>query len=159
MAMRSLSSRRLPEASLEIRVTDGVLDPLTEVSAYQLSHGELAGHFGATTIFIGSLRDMNQGKSVVAMTLEHYPGMTERHLTKVSEEAASRWDILDLLLIHRVGEMQPNDPIVLVAVWSTHRDEAFKACRYIIDELKTRAPFWKKEQLEGGERWVSAESD
>lgn len=144
---------------MKIRIIDGVLNPLTEVSAYQRSHRELAGHFGATSIFIGTLRDMNQGKSVDAMTLEHYPGMTERHLTRVSQEAADRWDILDSLLLHRVGKMQPNDPIVLVAVWSSHRDEAFSACRYIIDELKTRAPFWKKERIKDGERWVSAETD
>ncbi len=144
---------------MKIRIIDGALDPLAEVSAYQRSHHELAGHFGATSIFIGTLRDMNQGKSVDAMTLEHYPGMTERHLTRVSQEAADRWDILDSLLLHRVGKMQPNDPIVLVAVWSSHRDEAFSACRYIIDELKTRAPFWKKERIKDGERWVSAETD
>lgn len=144
---------------MKIRIIDGVLDPLAEVSAYQRSHREFAGRFGATSIFIGTLRDMNQGKSVDSMTLEHYPGMTERHLTRVSQEAADRWDILDSLLLHRVGKMQPNDPIVLVAVWSSHRDEAFSACRYIIDELKIRAPFWKKEHIKDGERWVSAETD
>ena len=143
---------------MDIRIIDSVLDPLAEVNTYQLLRSELAGRFGATSIFIGTLRDMNQGKSVDAMMLEHYPGMTERHLIRVSAEAAERWDIMDSLLVHRVGKMEPNDSIVLVAVWSSHRDDAFKACRYIIDELKTRAPFWKKERVKGGERWVSAES-
>ncbi|MEE8388425.1 MAG: molybdenum cofactor biosynthesis protein MoaE [Acidiferrobacterales bacterium] len=143
---------------MEIRVFDGVLDPLAEVSEYEQSKSELAGHFGATSIFVGTMRDRNQGGAVSAMTLEHYPGMTEKYLTRVSEEAAKRWDIMDSLVVHRVGAMLPNDPIVVVAVWSAHRDDAFKACRYIIDELKTRAPFWKKEMVDGGERWVSQDS-
>jgi molybdopterin synthase catalytic subunit len=144
---------------LEVRVIDTVLDPLAEVNAYQQTHDELTGHFGATSIFVGTMRDQNQGEAVNTMTLDHYPGMTEKHLIRVSEEAAERWEIMSSLVVHRVGEMQPNDPIVVVAVWSVHRDDAFKACRYIIDELKTRAPFWKKEAVEGGERWVSAEPE
>jgi molybdopterin synthase catalytic subunit len=83
--------------------------------------------------------------------------MTEKHLERVSAEAGQRWEILDSLVIHRVGPLLPNDPIVLVAVWSTHRDTAFQACRYIIDELKTRAPFWKQEQTPDGQRWVVPE--
>jgi molybdopterin synthase catalytic subunit len=91
------------------------------------------------------------------MTLEHYPGMTEGYLEKIRTEAMSRWNIVDALVIHRYGPLAPNDPIVLVAVWSSHRDDAFAACRYLIDELKTRAPFWKQEQTAGGERWVKPE--
>ncbi len=91
---------------------------------------------------------------MTGMLLEHYPGMTDRHLEKISQEAAERWDIIDTLIIHRVGLMMPNDPIVLVAAWSAHRGESFQAARYLIEELKSRAPFWKKEQLEAGERWV-----
>lgn len=144
---------------MEVRVIDTTLDPLAEVSAYQQAHDELAGRFGATSIFVGTMRDMNQGEAVNTMTLEHYPGMTEKHLTKVSEEAAERWDIMDSLVVHRVGTMLPNDPIVVVVTWSAHRDDAFRACRYIIDELKTRAPFWKKETVEQGERWVAPETD
>lgn len=144
---------------MEIRVITTTLDPLAEVSAYQQSKSELTGHFGATSIFVGTMRDMNLGEAVNTMILDHYPGMTEKYLTQVSEEAVERWDIMDSLVVHRVGTMAPNDPIVVVAVWSIHRDDAFMACRYIIDELKTRAPFWKKEIVEGGERWVSAESD
>ncbi len=100
------------------------------------------------------MRDYNDGESVQAMVLEHYPGMTEKHLRQISEEAKTRWDILDTLIIHRVGELRPNDPIVLVAVWSAHRGPAFEACRYLIEELKSRAPFWKKESIEERARWV-----
>lgn len=137
-----------------VLVTADTLDPLAEVSAYQQAHPELIGKFGGTAIFIGTMRDFNQGDQVAAMSLEHYPGMTEKHLAKVSQEAAERWQILDSLVIHRVGNLRPNDPIVLVAVWSTHRAEAFDACRYIIDQLKTRAPFWKQETVAEGRRWV-----
>lgn len=137
-----------------VLVTADVLDPLAEVSAYQQAHPELTGKFGGTAIFIGTMRDLNQGDRVEAMSLEHYPGMTEKYLEKVSQEAAERWPILNSLVIHRVGKLRPNDPIVLVAVWSTHRAEAFDACRYIIDQLKTRAPFWKHETVAEGGRWV-----
>ncbi|MFV1998323.1 MAG: molybdenum cofactor biosynthesis protein MoaE [Acidiferrobacterales bacterium] len=144
---------------MKVRVIDSVLDPLAEVSAYQQAHDELAGHFGATSIFVGTMRDRNQGDCVSAMTLEHYPGMTEKHLIRISEEAAARWDNMDSLVVHRVGTMRPNDAIVVVAVWSAHRDNAYQASRYIIDELKTRAPIWKKETVEGAERWVAANPD
>ena len=105
-------------------------------------------------MFIGSLRDFNQGLAVTGMTLEHYPGMTEGYLEKISAEACTRWELLDTLVIHRHGPLSHGDPIVLVAVWSAHRDAAFAACRYLIDELKTRAPFWKQETTPGGVRWV-----
>jgi molybdopterin synthase catalytic subunit len=140
-----------------VRVQAAAFDPWREVLTYQETQGDLAGKFGATTVFVGCLRDFNQGHPVAAMTLEHYPGMTEKHLERVSAEAGQRWEILDSLVIHRVGPLLPNDPIVLVAVWSTHRDTAFQACRYIIDELKTRAPFWKQEQTPDGQRWVVPE--
>jgi molybdopterin synthase catalytic subunit len=100
------------------------------------------------------MRDFNQGQPVAAMTLEHYPGMTEGYLEKISAEARQRWPLLDTLVIHRVGPLTPAEPIVLVAAWSAHRADAFAACRYLIDELKTRAPFWKLEQLPDRERWV-----
>lgn len=140
-----------------VRVQAAAFDPWKEVIAYQEVQGKLAGKFGATTVFVGCLRDFNQDHPVSAMTLEHYPGMTEKHLERVAAEAGQRWEILDSLVIHRVGPLLPNDPIVLVAVWSTHRDAAFRACRYIIDELKTRAPFWKQEQTPDGQRWVVPE--
>jgi molybdopterin synthase catalytic subunit len=137
-----------------VLVAADAFDPLAEVNAYQQAHPELTGKFGGTAIFIGTMRDLNQGDRVEAMSLEHYPGMTEKYLEKVSQEAAERWQILNSLVIHRVGELRPNDPIVLVAVWSAHRAEAFDACRYIIDQLKTRAPFWKQETVFEGRRWV-----
>jgi len=113
------------------------------------------GSTGATAVFVGTLRDFNQGNKVAAMTLEHYPGMTEKCLHAVCAESAGRWALNDILVIHRFGDLLPGDPIVLVAVSSAHRDDAFAACRYIIDELKTRAPFWKKERTDSGERWVA----
>ena len=112
------------------------------------------GSVGATAVFVGTLRDFNHGENVTAMTLEHYPGMTEKYLHAVCVEAAARWALDDILVIHRFGELLPGDPIVLVSVSSAHRDAAFAACRYIIDELKTRAPFWKKEATRNEERWV-----
>jgi len=111
---------------------------------------------GAIASFVGLARDMNDGSGVQAMTLEHYPGMTEKALLALVEEARSRWTLLDVTLIHRVGRLLPGDPIVLVAVASQHRSEAFAACEFIMDALKTRAPFWKKEETPQGERWVEA---
>lgn len=129
-------------------------DPWQEIQDFQNNHPELASKFGATSIFVGTMRDFNDGADVQGMTLEHYPAMTQKHLQAISDEAKQRWDILDTLIIHRYGDIQPNDPIVLLAVWSAHRNEAFEACRYLIEELKTRAPFWKQEQTESGSRWV-----
>jgi molybdopterin synthase catalytic subunit len=115
---------------------------------------------GAVASFIGLVRDKNDGRAINAMTLEHYPGMTEKALETICAEARSRWDILDALVIHRVGPLAPGDRIVLVGVSSAHRGEAFQACEFIMDYLKTRAPFWKKETTPQGEKWVDArESD
>jgi len=111
---------------------------------------------GALASFLGLVRDLNDGASVSAMTLEHYPGMTEKALEAIVAEAKGRWDIYDALVIHRVGPLQPCDQIVLVAVTSAHRGEAFAACEFIMDYLKTRAPFWKKEDIPDGGRWVDA---
>ena len=111
---------------------------------------------GAVVSFIGQVRDFNEGDAVSQLTLEHYPGMTERALEAIVSHAQSRWDIFDALVIHRVGTLQPMDQIVLVAVSSAHRGEAFKACEFIMDYLKTEAPFWKKEVTSAGERWVDA---
>lgn len=119
---------------------------------------EAAGKFGAQALFIGYMRDFNEDVSVQAMTLEHYPGMTERHLQEIGEEAGRRWELLDVLIVHRIGEIRIGDAIVLVSVWSAHRAAAFDACRWIMEDLKSRAPFWKKEQLEAGERWVEKNS-
>ncbi len=115
---------------------------------------------GAVASFVGVVRDLNNGDDVSALTLEHYPGMTERSLEDIVSEARDRWDIYDALIIHRVGTLLPLDQIVLVLVTSAHRGESFKACEFLMDYLKTRAPFWKKEQTSSGDRWVEArESD
>ena len=115
---------------------------------------------GAVASFIGLVRDINEGESVAGMTLEHYPGMTEKALAAIVEEAKRRWDIYGAVVIHRVGLLKPTDQIVLVAVTSAHRGEAFAACEFIMDYLKTQAPFWKKEETGAGARWVDArESD
>lgn len=111
---------------------------------------------GAVVSFLGTVRDMNDGSQVRGMTLEHYPGMTEKALEEILEQAKSRWDIYQTLVIHRVGPLLPEDQIVLVAVTSAHRGEAFAACEFIMDYLKTAAPFWKKEDTPEGARWVDA---
>jgi molybdopterin synthase catalytic subunit len=123
----------------------------------QLNKLRLASpRIGAVVSFVGQVRDINDGDSISALTLEHYPGMTESALKAIEAEAKLRWDILDSLIIHRLGLLQPLDQIVLVAVVSAHRGEAFKACEFIMDFLKTQAPFWKKETTPHGERWVDA---
>jgi molybdopterin synthase catalytic subunit len=115
---------------------------------------------GAVASFIGVARDINDGSDVATLTLEHYPGMTERALEDICRRARERWDLIDVLVIHRVGEMRPLDQIVLVVVTSAHRGEAFAACEFVMDYLKTEAPFWKKEVTPQGSRWVDArESD
>ena len=111
---------------------------------------------GAVASFIGLVRDINEGSDVSEMTLEHYPGMTERAIENICREAAERWEVLDARVVHRVGTLRPTDPIVIVVVASGHRGDAFAACEFIMDFLKTRAPFWKKERTGGGERWVAA---
>ena len=136
-----------------IEIKDSAFEPYQRLLDYQQA-ADFAGKYGATAVFVGSMREFNQGDDVEAMQLEHYPGMTEKYLEKISNEAAEKWDILDSLIVHRVGEMLPNDPIVLVAVWSAHRAAAFDASRYLMEELKSRAPFWKKETLPENERWV-----
>lgn len=111
---------------------------------------------GAVVSFVGQVRDLNDGDTVSTLTLEHYPGMTEKALEAIVGQALSRWDIFDAVVIHRVGALLPTDQIVLVAVSSAHRGEAFKACEFMMDYLKTEAPFWKKEVTNQGERWIEA---
>jgi molybdopterin synthase catalytic subunit len=111
---------------------------------------------GAIASFIGLVREVNDSNQVSEMTLEHYPGMTEQALERIVAQAKSRWNVYEALVIHRVGRLKPLDQIVLVAVSSAHRGEAFAACEFIIDYLKTSAPFWKQEQTERGPRWVEA---
>jgi molybdopterin synthase catalytic subunit len=114
------------------------------------------GNIGAIVSFVGLVRDINDGDMVNMLTLEHYPEMTEKALQIIEIEAKTRWDIIDSLIIHRVGTLKPQDQIVLVAITSAHRSDAFHACEFIMDYLKTSAPFWKKEVTNQGERWVEA---
>ena len=113
---------------------------------------------GAVASFVGLVRDANDGQAIRAMTLEHYPGMTEKALEDIGAQAHARWDLIDTLVIHRVGALKPGDRNVLVGVASGHRGEAFEACEFIMDYLKTRAPFWKREDTPEGARWVEARS-
>lgn len=145
---------------MQVKISAAPFDPWEEVRAYQDAAGHMAGKFGALNLFVGTMRDFNDGDEVSGMLLEHYPGMTERALEALVDEAAARWPLLDALVVHRVGEIRPGDPIVLVAAWTSHRGDAFDASRYIMEALKSRAPFWKKELLQDrGERWVANNTD
>jgi molybdopterin synthase catalytic subunit len=135
-----------------IRVQHEDFDAGVEINRMRLARPDT----GAVAAFVGQVRDLNEGDAVSGMTLEHYPGMTEKALEGIVEQAKSRWDIFDALVIHRIGALKPLDQIVLVVVSGTHRGEAFAACEFIMDYLKTEAPFWKKEQTGRGERWVEA---
>lgn len=140
----------------EITITETPFDPEAELLAFRRGRPQS----GAVVSFLGLMRDINEGEKVSTMYLEHYPGMTEKALEKILAEAGARWEVDAFEVIHRVGKLLPEDPIVLVAVAGRHRSAAFQACEFIIDYLKTRAPFWKKEVTEKGERWVDArESD
>ena len=114
------------------------------------------GNVGAIVSFVGLVRDVNDGDTINTLTLEHYPEMTQKALQAIELEAKTRWNVIDSLIIHRVGTLKPLDQIVLVAVSSAHRGDAFKACEFIMDYLKTSAPFWKKEVTNRGERWVES---
>jgi molybdopterin synthase catalytic subunit len=141
---------------MKIAVQTEAFDLQAEVAALYRNNPKV----GAVASFLGLVRDINEGQDVSAMTLEHYPGMTEKALADIVDQARARWDVMDACVIHRVGPLRPTDPIVLVAVASGHRGDAFAACEFIMDFLKTRAPFWKKESTPEGEKWVDArESD
>ncbi|MGZ8163135.1 MAG: molybdenum cofactor biosynthesis protein MoaE [Methylobacter sp.] len=143
-----------------VKICADIFDPWQEVQKYQNSANEMAGKFGATSIFIGTMRDFNESDTVKGMTLEHYPGMTEKHLEKIIAQAQQQWQILDALVVHRTGNILPNEPIVLVAVWTSHRGDAYDANRYIMEALKSTAPFWKKEFLNSDdERWLVKNSN
>lgn len=137
-----------------IEVTLNEFNPWERLQAYEQTQAVQHGKCGAVATFVGTMRDYNEGNTVQAMFLEYYPGMTEKYLKKISETALQRWNILDTLIIHRVGNIQPGDTIVLVATWASHRVPAFSAVRFLIEELKSKAPFWKKETLHSGETWV-----
>lgn len=137
---------------MSVRVHEQDFDVSAELAAMRRGNPKI----GAIASFVGVVRDINEGSSVATMTLEHYPGMTEKAITEIIDQARGRWEVLDALVIHRVGTLKPTDQIVLVIVASTHRGDAFAACEFIMDYLKTRAPFWKKEITPNGARWVDA---
>ena len=137
---------------MPVRVQTQDFDIAAETAAMRAGNPGI----GAIASFIGLVRDVNEGDSVSSMTLEHYPGMTERALERIVQDAKQRWDIIDVLVVHRVGTLRPLEQIVLVMVTGAHRGEAFAACEFVMDYLKTQAPFWKKEQTPGGGRWVDA---
>ncbi|MFM7461332.1 MAG: molybdopterin synthase catalytic subunit MoaE [Burkholderiales bacterium] len=137
-----------------IRVQHHDFDLSAEHALVRARHRDV----GAIASLVGVVRDINDGSGVSQMSLEHYPGMTETALKRIVNDAAGRWNIIDATVIHRIGTLQPSDQIVLVLVASRHRRHAFEACEYIMDFLKTRAPFWKKETTPDGSRWVDARS-
>jgi|SRR6476619_5920478 molybdopterin synthase catalytic subunit len=135
-----------------VRVQTGDFDAGLEIARLRAGRADI----GAIASFIGTVRDVNDAAAVTGLTLEHYPGMTEQALTDIVGEARRRFAILDALVVHRVGALRPGDQIVLVVITSAHRGTAFDACEYVMDMLKTRAPFWKKERTPQGDRWVEA---
>jgi molybdopterin synthase catalytic subunit len=140
--------------TVPVRVQAEDFDVSAEIAALRRGNPKI----GAVASFVGVVRDVNDGDSVAALNLEHYPGMTEKAIEAIVAEAKSRWEIVDVTVVHRVGELRPLDQIVLVVVAGGHRGDAFAACEFIMDYLKTRAPFWKKEQTPQGARWVEARS-
>ena len=139
-----------------VRVQEADFDTGRELDALTSGRSDV----GALASFVGLVRSDNDGSTVSAMSLEHYPGMTEKALEEICIQAMKRWRLIDTLVIHRVGALKPGDRIVLVGVTSGHRGDAFEACEFIMDYLKTRAPFWKREETPQGARWVEArESD
>jgi molybdopterin synthase catalytic subunit len=135
-----------------IRVQEQAFDVGQEINAIKGGKTQIGG----TAVFVGTVRDINDGASVSALTLEHYPGMTEKALADIESEARTRWALHDVLIVHRYGRMELGEDIVLVICCSEHRDAAFEACRFLMDFLKTRAPFWKLEEGNGDKKWVDA---
>jgi molybdopterin synthase catalytic subunit len=139
---------------MSVRVQQADFDVGAEIARLRAGNPKI----GAVASFVGLVRDLNEGDAVAAMTLEHYPGMTERSIEAIVAEAKERWTLYDALVVHRIGRLVPGDQIVLVVVTSSHRGDAFAACEFLMDYLKTRAPFWKKEEIPGAARWVEARS-
>ena len=137
---------------MTVRVQTTDFDLSTEIAALRGENPEI----GAVVAFVGTVRDLNDGEAVAAMELEHYPGMTEKALEAIVEEAKRRWPGSQVLIVHRIGKLYPRDQIVLAAATSAHRHDAFDACSFVMDYLKTQAPFWKKETTPSGARWVDA---
>jgi molybdopterin synthase catalytic subunit len=137
---------------MTVRIQTADFDVGAEIAALRRGNAKV----GAVASFIGIVRDVNEGDAVKELALEHYPGMTEKAIEEIVGQARARWDVYEALVIHRVGTLRPTDQIVLVVVTGAHRGEAFAACEYIMDYLKTQAPFWKKEETGQGARWVEA---
>jgi molybdopterin synthase catalytic subunit len=137
---------------MTVRIQTADFDVGAEIAALRRGNAKV----GAVASFIGIVRDVNEGDAVKELALEHYPGMTEKAIEEIVGQARARWDVYEALVIHRVGTLRPTDQIVLVVVTGAHRGEAFAACEYIMDYLKTQAPFWKKEETGKGARWVEA---
>ena len=138
---------------MRIEIREDPFDPGQAVADYRSSQLAI-GKTGASAVFVGTMRDFNEGDDVHAMVLEHYPGMTDKQLQALVNQSITEHNLDDALVIHRVGELKPGEDIVLVATFSAHRKAAFDACREIMEALKSTAPFWKKETLASGERWV-----
>lgn len=140
---------------IHIQIHNQGFEPYPLLTAFQQRDAFTASQCGANALFIGTMRDFNEGDDVQAMRLEHYPAMTQKQLETITETAIEKWRLDHVLLVHRVGDILPGEPIVLVAVWSAHRNASFEACRWVMEELKHTAPFWKRETLRNGEvRWV-----
>ena len=138
---------------MKVSIREKTFNPFHEIESYE-KNLRVTGKYGATAMFVGSMRDFNEGRKIDSMFLEYYPEMTEKRLYEILNDAKKKFTLLDLLLLHRVGEIEVGDHIVLIATWSEHRKEAFDSCRFIMEELKTRAPFWKKEKTSMGDHWV-----
>ena len=141
---------------MRVHISPQPFDPLDELRRFEDALGERRRAIGAAATFVGTMRDFNEGAIVESMVLEHYPEMTQKHLERIVDTAVQRWGLDEALVVHRVGEVRPGDAIVLVAVWSAHRAHAFESCRFIMEDLKSSAPFWKQERTRDGDsRWVA----
>lgn len=139
--------------AIKVELREAPFDPWRELSRHEAAHA-IAGRHGAVAVFAGDMRDRNDGDEIVSLFLDHYPEMTQRHLESICRAAQEKWEVLDILVLHRIGEVRPGETIVLVAVWSEHRAAAYAANRFIMEDLKSSAPLWKRESLREGVRWV-----
>jgi len=140
--------------TMKIEIFQSSYNPWRWVEQYQAECLSEQHDFGAATVFVGTMRDFNEGDEVTGMTLEHYPEMTYKYLQELAQNAITHWGLVDCAIAHRVGDIEPGESIVCVAVWSSHRKAAYEANRMIMEDLKSQAPFWKKERLKNGTRWV-----
>tara|TARA_B100001287_G_scaffold71556_1_gene59117 strand:+ start:31 stop:498 length:468 start_codon:yes stop_codon:yes gene_type:complete len=144
---------------MKIKILDEKFDPWQEIVEFKRNELQNNSSIGASSIFLGTVRDFNDDEKVESLFLEHYPDMTEKYLTKIVDDAIKKHKIFDGLVIHRVGELRPTDPIVVVATWSEHRENAFDATREIMESLKSEAPLWKKETNAKGFRWLQVDKE